>query len=602
MTKYFANQERARRNTALLIIFFAITVIAIGVAIYTLIRYMATAMPVSSKGTEVGWWDARQFFFVMVAVGGFIGGSSLIKLLELRQGGSVVAQIMGGRRVNPNTDAPLERRLYNVVEEMAIASGIPVPGVYLMDQEIAINAFAAGHNASDAAVAVTKGALQGLSRDQLQGVIAHEFSHILNGDMRLNIRLMGVLFGIMAIHSLGRTLMRARVGRKGRVAFVVFIGAGLALIGWIGVLLGRIIQCAVSRQREYLADASAVQFTRNPEGIAGALKRILETGSVLVSPHTAEVGHLLFCDGLGFMGRLLATHPPLEERIRRLEAQSEILLRVPSDGLAFSTAGLLHMTPEKAIARLGHVTNDLGMFIQHVPQSLLERLRDGENAGRIVLALSLDRSTIESQRDVLSNFLKDPHDVEMVFDLYREIERLGSRARLPLLEMAIPALRTLDVERINELMQTIEYLVASDRHISLFEFVLLRLLRERLKRTRGGTLRPRMTAIRDAAICLLQVVALLGGNNRERAFQTALRRLGFMSKEVVSLVERSPNELDVALDLLAKASLTVRKTVLEAVIECIMTDGEVSYDEFELLRAITVSLDVPMPPLPGQVI
>ena len=229
--------------------------------------------------------------------------------------------MLGGRLVNPAQPDPDERKLLNVVEEMAIASGIPVPQVYVLPEEKGINAFAAGHSTSDAVVAVTQGALRLLTRDELQGVIGHEFSHILNGDMRLNLRLMGLIFGILCLAVIGRVLLHVRGGGKDKNPLPL-LGLVLVLMGWVGVFFGRLIQAAVSRQREFLADASAVQFTRNPAGLAGALKKIggLSYGSKLKNAHAGEASHMFFGNGMGgsFLG-LMETHPPLAERILALE-------------------------------------------------------------------------------------------------------------------------------------------------------------------------------------------------------------------------------------------------------------------------------------------
>src|SRR4051812_333645 len=248
---------------------------------------------------------------------GIIGTGSFFKTLSLARGGRAVAELLDGRLVNPNSTDLHERKLLNVIEEMAIASGVPVPQVYVMDNESGINAFAAGHNASDAAISVTHGAMTMLKRDELQGVIAHEFSHLLNGDMRLNLRLMGLIFGILCLTIIGRILIRTR-GRKNPLPL---LGLALIFIGWAGVFFGRLIQAAVSRQREVLADASAVQFTRNPAGLAGALKKIggLTYGSRLRSPHAEEASHLFFANGLGSSFFGFATHPPLADRIRALD-------------------------------------------------------------------------------------------------------------------------------------------------------------------------------------------------------------------------------------------------------------------------------------------
>src|SRR5205085_4514261 len=265
--------------------------------------------------TTASWSHAKMFLATAVGILGIIGSGSFFKTLSLARGGRAVAELLDGRLVNPNSTDAHERKLLNVVEEMAIASGVPVPPVYVMDGEPGINAFAAGHSASDAAISVTHGAMTMLTRDELQGVIAHEFSHLLNGDMKLNLRLMGLVFGILCLTVIGRVLIRTR-GSKNPLPLV---GLALIVVGWAGAFFGRLIQAAVSRQRELLADAAAAQFTRNPAGLAGALKKIggLAYGSRIESPHAEEASHLFFADGVG--NSLFSTHPPLTERIRALD-------------------------------------------------------------------------------------------------------------------------------------------------------------------------------------------------------------------------------------------------------------------------------------------
>src|SRR5471032_3060906 len=267
-------------------------------------------------------WNPQIFLAVALGTIAIILIGSSYKTMALAAGGSAVSEMMGGRLVKPNSTDPDERKLLNVVEEMAIASGVPVPQVYVMDDEDGINAFAAGHKPGDATVTVTRGCMKILSRDELQGVIVHEFSHILNGDMRLNLRLMGTIFGILCLAIIGRILLQtARGGGRSRGQNPLpILGLALLIIGYIGVFFGRLIQAAVSRQREFLADASSVQFTRNPNGITGALKKIGglgENGSRLAHAHSEEVSHMFFSNGISeaFIG-LLETHPPLPGRIR----------------------------------------------------------------------------------------------------------------------------------------------------------------------------------------------------------------------------------------------------------------------------------------------
>ena len=306
---FFAAQSRARRNTGLLVFLFVFAWLAtivladVGFALAFSLDPVALLLPMAGVVTLV-----------------VLGGSAFHAVRLAAGGGDAVARMLGGRAVDRQTTDPAERRLVNVVEEMAIASGLPVPRLYVLDGEPGMNAFAAGFTPERSVVAVTRGALDGLDRDELQGVVAHELSHVLNADTRLSTRLMAMVGGLTVLALLGRILLRGGDDRgKGRGG--VILGAGLSLLvaGSIGAFFGRLIRLAVSRQREFLADAAAVQFTRNPGGLARALAKIEKQGSRLSSPEALEASHLFFAEGVGgFLGSLMATHPPLEERIRRI--------------------------------------------------------------------------------------------------------------------------------------------------------------------------------------------------------------------------------------------------------------------------------------------
>ncbi|MBK1859645.1 M48 family metallopeptidase, partial [Cerasicoccus arenae] len=325
---FFAAQDDAHSRTKLLIVYFVLAVISIIASLYLLcmVFYSYSSTP-ENQPTRWVLWNLPTLAGVSGFVVLLVGGASLSKIAQLKGGGGVVAKSVGGRKVDPGTRDPDERKLMNVVEEMAIASGTAVPEVYLLDKEDGINGFAAGYTPDDAAIAVTRGCVQRLSRDELQGVIAHEFSHILNGDMRMNIKLMGVLFGILLISIIGEGIMRAgfwgnvgaRRDRDNKGNAIMLFGIGVMIIGYVGVFFGRLIQSAISREREYLADASAVQFTRNPEGIGGALMRIGGAGSTVNHHHTSETAHFFFANALkSSFGGAFATHPPLDVRIKRV--------------------------------------------------------------------------------------------------------------------------------------------------------------------------------------------------------------------------------------------------------------------------------------------
>ncbi len=341
-TDFFARQDHARRQTVRLIVLFALSVAAIIIAIYLVVAVGLSGAESTHAHHAVygqpehyaaaphrGLWRPELFLGIAAGTLLVVALGSLYKIAELSAGGETVALMMGGRAVDPQSTDLAERRLLNIVEEMALASGVPVPPVFVMDNEPSINAFAAGHQPGDAVVTVSAGALRYLSREELQGVMGHEFSHILNGDMRLNLRLIGVVNGILVLAILGYYILRfgglssRRSDREDNSgAAIFFLGLALVILGYLGVFFGNLIKAAISRQREFLADASAVQFTRYPGGIAGALKKIggLEEGSHIRDAHAAEISHMFFGDAFaGSFFRLFATHPPLDERIRALE-------------------------------------------------------------------------------------------------------------------------------------------------------------------------------------------------------------------------------------------------------------------------------------------
>ena len=313
---FFARQEAARRTTRWLLVAFLISVVLVVLAIDAVVVFLfGAAEPQASPAAAV--------LGTSVVVLAIICGASLFKTLSLRAGGGAVARSLGGTRIERSTGDLALKRLHNVVEEMAIASGVTMPEVYVLENEDGINAFAAGNSPADAAIAVTRGAATRLKREELQGVVAHEFSHILNGDMRLNLRLLGWTFGLLAVAIVARTVLNnspnvSRGSRKDGAGALMLAALAVMMLGYIGVFFGRLLQAAVSRNRERLADASSVQFTRNPTGLSGALLKIAGThsGSRLVTPEAEEVAHMLFAAGLP---RLFATHPPIEERLKALD-------------------------------------------------------------------------------------------------------------------------------------------------------------------------------------------------------------------------------------------------------------------------------------------
>ncbi|MGI9517486.1 MAG: M48 family metalloprotease, partial [Pirellulaceae bacterium] len=327
---FFESQELARRKTKWLVFYFILALVTMIAGIYFVV-IVATQVTHDRVATgsvaPPAWFDPLILAGVCVVVLSIVGCGSLYKISSLRGGGESIAAMLGGRYLPPNSGDPAERRILNIVEEMALAAGTPVPPVYILDDEHGINAFAAGYTVDDAVIGINRGTLEQLSRDELQGVVAHEFSHVLNGDMRMSIRMIGILHGIQVLALIGLYVLRGsalsgrRSSDKGGGGYIILIAIGVIVIGWAGLFFARLIKAAVSRQREYLADASAVQFTRNPEGIAGALKMIGANvdGSVMHHPQAEEMSHMYF--GSMFRGgfSLFATHPPLDKRIGKLD-------------------------------------------------------------------------------------------------------------------------------------------------------------------------------------------------------------------------------------------------------------------------------------------
>ena len=328
---FFQRQENARRRTRWLVAYFVGAIFALAGTFYLISLAPYFHANPEKEGT---FWHFELFRWVTGLTLVVIAFGSLVKITKLRKGGHAIALALGGRALPAPATDPDERELQNIVEEMSIASGVPMPGIYVLDREPGINAFASGFRPDEAVIGVTKGAMKFLTRDELQGVIAHEFSHILNGDMRLNLRLVGWLHGILWIAIIGQGLLKGAwrcVPTNSKAEDLKKAGLGLFFMGSIlggiiyglgsaGVFFGHMIKSAVARQREFLADAAAVQFTRNPAGLASALKKIGGMGSQIRSGMAEEASHMFFSNGLrnSWFG-FLATHPSLKKRIKLLE-------------------------------------------------------------------------------------------------------------------------------------------------------------------------------------------------------------------------------------------------------------------------------------------
>lgn len=617
---FFAQQDQSRTRSLYLTFLFVLAVIFVAVAVFFAVQlafYLSMdKLSISRNGFK--WFDAQMFLLVTFVTVGIITVGSLFKMLQLKKGGSYVAEHLGGRRVNRLSADKDEKRLLNVVEEMAIASGVPVPQVYLMTEEEGINAFAAGYTPGDAAIAVTRGCLSTLNREQLQGVIAHEFSHILNGDMRLNIHLIGFLYGIMVIAIVGRSVLWSsrRSGSKKGGGQTALLALALVVIGYVGQLFGRIIQSAVSRQREFLADASAVQFTRNPGGIAGALKIIggFSKGSRIESPNAHEASHLFFGTAIR---SLFATHPPLDERIRRIEPgyssrvnESESLSETVPGGRFDSSVSMMAADSGEARQYVGHMTPQhvdySSQLLSALPGKIRDELDDLLGATAIVCGLLLDRDLKERDRQI--KVLKKTAPVEVVRQtliLEKEIRSLKPVFYLPVLELAIPTLRGMSAAQVAGLKRYIQVLVEADGKLTLFEFVLEKIVTHQLgmvySHSKRQTIVKRMDLMLPQMVNLLSVLAKSGNKDiqeAKKAFKAGfeqVRSAGVTRKESMSEIV-SFKEVDVALDRLALAAPSIKRVIFDACCACVLFDKKVSIPEAELLRATASVMDIPVPP------
>lgn len=627
---FYSRQAAARRQTRGLVVAFllavAAVVLALDVVLFSLLASGAADEPVFAP-FEFAARNPGVAFFCTLIVAGVIGIASLFKSLQLRSGGGVVALSLGGVRVEHETTDPKRRRLRNVVEEMAIASGVPVPEIYVLEQEAGINAFAAGHTPANAAVAVTQGALDRLNREQLQGVIAHEFSHVVNGDMRLNVQLMGWLFGLLVVALIGRTILRIapRGGRKGGGAILV-AALAMMVLGYVGLIAGRILQAAVSRQRERLADASAVQFTRNPVGLKEALLKIagLGEGSKIKAGSGEQVAHMLFAPGFR---RLLSTHPPLAERIRALDPSfnermlprlaAEIADQSPDiDDFADASTVVSQALPaarsvaadSKGIAAQVGQLDTIHIARAHelrlaFPEGLRDFAVSPAAARSLVLTLLLSRDPALRNRQLtrLANAL-DPAALASIQRCAPVVEQLAPMLRLPALLRAFPALRRLPMLERQSLCGLADDLITADAHVDVFEFCLARLLETFLQDELQARVPHGNLALRDTTRELQLLFAALASTGAASAEQARAAYHSGIDAVQVSLVEYAEPQdwqrrLGPALARLDELHPVAKKALIEGLVKTVAHDECLNVGEAELVRTVCAILHCPLPPL-----
>lgn len=631
---FFEHQDRARKQTGRLVLLLTVAVACLvtitSFALGWLWRHLGE--PALHLTSRVSLPDPELYLSVAAVIVGVVVLGALYKQVQLSAGGKVVAESLGGRLLNLSAGNADERRLLNVVEEMALASGSPVPPVYVLEDG-SINAFAAGLTPRDAVIGITRGAIEQLDRNELQGVIAHEFSHIHHGDMRLNMRLTALLHGMLLLGLIGGMLLRGwsetssgvRISTRsssnnkdgGGSVVLLVIGAGVVLyvLGYVGTFFGQLIKASVSRQREYLADASAVQFTRDPSTIAGALKKIggNPLGALLSAPRAAEFSHLYFGDGVG--SSWFDTHPPLKDRIRRVdpgwdgrypkfEPRLDVAL-MNKDAWTAAVTGQPYQPSavEVAVAAVGAPTvahlQEARSTLQRLDERLQRAAHDSEGAQALVYGLLLDSEPGQRARqlDAIKQHLN--LSLALQLDLLEEsLLRLDPGQRLPLLDLAMPALKQLDTKAFLALRDNMALLIKLDGQVKLLEWTLLRIVERNLRPGSGKIGNVALAELSEACATLLAFLARVGETSdlqTEQAFADAWGGLPFAPRPLPAAA--TLRDLEAALKQLEQLRPLQKPQLLKALARCIEHDGHITAGEAELMRAVADILDCPMPPL-----
>ena len=651
---FFEAQESARRSTTLLVFLFVLAIASLlvlsNLIVFQFVYFQEFGRLTASLSQNLNWFLIRDLsVLVSAAIIVFICLGSLYKLAVLSSGGSAIAISLGGVIVPRSSANPLHKKILNIVEEMAIASGTPVPQVYMLN-EPGINAFAAGWKSANAVIGITRGALERLSRDELQGVIAHEFSHILNGDMRLNIRLIATLHGILMIGMLGRIILRSmryvrssRNSKDGRAVLIIFAAAAtLMIIGYTGTFFGNWIKSLISRQREYLADASAVQFTRSSEGIANALKKIggAIPGSALSAVAVDEYSHAYFARGDNSLNWLtFSTHPPLKTRILRIqpdwdgkylfddrkpvresyaEAELETIKQQEKQdrqqrakNIAYVLGG--GIAADEVLSSL----DTIGVISQQqidaahewhrsLPQLVLEHAENPYGAQALVLALLLhEKPEIVSKQYVVLNKIIGELHTQNVHQVQQAVAGLDRAQALPLIDLTLPTLREMTVAQYRRFRLCLQQLVHADGRVDLREWIIQRVVSQHLDEQYALRKKPVakyfvLGSAKQASEIMLSMLAYLEHRDEAaalRAFAGAKRAIGAGALQLLPKSKVSIAVLDMAMDDLMLLKPPLKKRFLQACVSCIAHDGKVTLQAYELTRAIASCMDCPMPPV-----
>lgn len=651
---FFQSQDNARRRTSGLVFLFGVALLClIGMTqllVMVALRYGSNTA-LTLQGTFWSSFSWTSLSEIAAGITAVVLLASLYKMQQLRAGGAAVAKLLGGRLLDRASRQTNERKILNIVEEMAIASGLPVPPVYLLE-EASINAFAAGHDSRDVAIGITRGAIELLSRDELQGVVAHEFSHIFNGDMKINLQLIGWLHGILFIGLIGRFLLDSNSNRSYRsrnsrgTTIFMMLGLGFMIIGYSGTFFGKLIKAAISRQREFLADATAVQYTRNPEGIAGALKKIggSPMGSTVTHPNAAQISHLFFGEGLHGHFSWFSTHPPLEQRIHAIEPRwdgdfisvdtSTVNVAIPKinpasvnivngeiqymptnfakDASTITDTSAVMAVSTIAAAGVATALDAIGsptsehieqarQTIDSIPDNLQKLARESWGASAIVHCLLTDHQPEQHSQHIALLQKSTPGSISSLCgNIIDTVQSLPVTLRLPLIDLCLPSLKQLSTVQRKQFFQTVMEQIRVDKKVSLFEWALYRLLRHHLDGQKISARVVSLAAAEKSCTTVLSALALTTHNNKTEAgqkFSVAREIIGLPNSTFNSGVLDNMTALDQAVRDLHHLQALSKPRLLKACCAAIAVDNHYTAEAVELLRAIADTIDTPIPPV-----
>lgn len=637
---FFEQQDKARKRTTTLVLYFILAIVFIILAVDCLIIGLMyfNSTPGSLKTEELVSDAIIIGIGLTPAVLIVIGIGTLIRLYQTRGGGVSVAEMVKARPIDRDTQDFKEKRFINIVEEMSIASGVSVPQLFVMDNEPAINAFVAGVHQNDMVMVVTKGALDNLDRDAMQGVVGHEFSHIFNGDMKINLKLIGILGGIFAIGQLGAFILRSLQfssssrssssgsDSKGNGIFIVIgLGIGLFVIGYIGLFFGRLIKAGVSRQRESLADACSVQYTRNPQGLINALTAIgAQNGSKLTSSHAEDINHMCFGPSLNmWFTSLLASHPPIEERIKALDPNgylSQAERKAPK--VVESTAS----TPQKSTAQLGAIllapaalastANTIEQSIGNpqmahieyaeklyatIPDALKDQCRKVQEAPLILYAILMASSELIANKapSVLSTTL-DETAIAKIHQYAIQIKALGPLFLLPLVDITLPTFNQIESQDKSKVIAELEMLSAI--HVTLFTFSVVAMIKKSaMHPVTSKTTKQLPTQILLKEISELMRFMVTCTKNDEQGSKQRYAELmkAFTNKTLPDYERLDFDALDFQKRLyqLNRLYPLGKEKLIHACLVCVETDQQINIEEAQAVRAIAACLNCPIPPI-----